>query len=101
MSVDCGYDQYVLLDDDCSNVGYIKTNTPIYKKEKNRKKYDDYFDINDEKYRYMNEESFEIGSSDDLKCKGNNVCSNIIWGLAVFGCNVYVSTKVLYYMLKK
>lgn len=92
MSLDCGYEQYVYFEDDCSNVENIKTKQKEY-----------IIDIDSEEYGYLNEESFDsLDCINDLKNDTSLSCMKILWNLTLIGCQMYISTRLLYhYVLKK
>jgi len=84
---DCGYEQYVILEEDSSNI-------------KSDSKYK--LDVDSDKYLHMNEGSFNDLLEEEKQRKGSRItCIGIIWNITVITCKIYITSKIVEHFLKK
>jgi len=84
---DCGYEQYVILEEDSSNI-------------KSDSKYK--IDVDSDKYLHMNEGSFNDLLEEEKQRKGSRItCIGIIWNITVITCKIYITSKIVEHFLKK
>ena len=94
---DCGYEQYVIIEEDSSNINNLNINnikaTSKYK-----------IDINSDKYLYMNEDSFNnlLNEEEEKQKRGSRItCMGIIWNITVITCKIYITGKIVEQFFKK
>jgi len=92
---DCGYEQYVILEEDSSNINNLKFNN-----NKADSKYK--LDVDSDKYLHMNEGSFNDLLEEEKQRKGSRItCIGIIWNITVITCKIYITSKIVEHFFKK
>ena len=93
---DCGYEQYVIIEEDSSNINNLKFNN--IKADSNYN-----LDVDSDKYLYMNESSFnDLLEEEGKQIKRSRItCIGIIWNITVITCKIYITSKIVEHFFKK